>query len=160
MPIAGNGPVEFSLAFEQPLTRACRLAVTATGPDGVAGNTSFAWAYFQRGRQPMDDYCISVWVYDTRLLHIPEYLDDLFYGQLTAGGALKAGWLANAGGQTDPAYYAYASRFLWRHNLEVVRNNLAPQHLKRAFFDEAKKNYQETKALEWLQREPCLHAPD
>jgi hypothetical protein len=161
--VAGaEGAIPLGLKFSHPVARACRLVVKPFDNAGVPGDSQAKYVYLSAGRKDFADYRISMWLMDTRYIFMPEYLDDIYYGRIAGCGAVDAVQIRNAGGEltSNANYYGRVVPFLWRHNLEVAVNNVAPQHLDRAIFDKAKKNYQETRSREWLARTPCLHDPE
>ena len=157
----GEDEISVQLSFSHPIARAHRLLVKPSGPDGVPGDSFEKHAYLSTGRKDMADYRISMWLMDTRYIFMPEYLDDIYYRRIAGCDAVDAVQIRNAGGDltSNANYYRRVVPFLWRHSMEVSLNNVAPQHLDRALFDKAKKNYQETRSREWLLRTPCLHDP-
>ncbi|NLZ62337.1 MAG: hypothetical protein GX902_00885 [Lentisphaerae bacterium] len=153
-----EGSNNFRMTFTNPIARAFRLDITGLA-DGSNAGTLHQWCYLKNGRRKYADYPVNIWLLDNGFLHIPEYLNDLRMQRLAAADIFDSVMLHNTGWRDIPTHIANTSEFLWRHNLEVSLNNLAPQHLNQKYFNENKKQYQETGDKKFLCRKPCLHDP-
>ncbi len=148
----------FQLACKNPLSRAYCLEIDSA-VEGVKAGTLRQWCYLKNGRRVYTDYPVNLWLLDSGFMHTPGYLNDLRMQRIAAADIFDSVLLHNTGWRAIPKHIAAASEFLWRHNFEVSLNNLAPQHLNKEFFNDNKKQYQETKETRFLCRQPCLHDP-
>ncbi|NLF94104.1 MAG: hypothetical protein GX564_09475, partial [Oligosphaeraceae bacterium] len=153
-----DGMNNFRMSFSNPIARAFCLDITGSVEDSRAG-TLRQWCYLQNGRRTYDDYPVNIWLLDNGFLHTPEYLNDLRMQRIAAADIFDSVLLHNTGWRAIPTHIPSTAKFLWRHNLEVSLNNLAPQHLNKEYFNENKKLYQETGEKKYLCRTPCLHDP-
>ncbi len=153
-----DGENDFSLTFKNPLSRAFCLEIVSS-VSGLRGGTLQKWCYLKNGRRSYDDYPVNLWLLDSAFQQTPEYLNELRMQRIAKTGIFDSVLLHNTGWRAIPKHISTASEFLWRHNLEVSLNNLAPQHLGQDFFNNSKKQYQESKDKKFLCRQPCLHDP-
>ncbi len=153
-----DGENAFSVTFKNPLSRAFCLEIICS-VSALRCGTLQKWCYLKNGRRSYDDYPVNLWLLDSAFLQIPVYLNELRMQRIAKTGIFDSVLLHNTGWRAIPKHIASASELLWRHNLEVSLNNLAPQHLGQDFFNSSKKQYQESKDKKFLCRQPCLHDP-
>lgn len=153
------GDTPFRLPLGHPLSRAIRLeaALSLNGKD--AGGWQ-QWFYRPAQRARYDDYAVNIWMLDSAFIHSPAYLNDLRYQNISQTGIFNSVTLHNTNWRNIPAHIPQAAEFLWRHNLEIAVNNLAPQHIGQSVFQNNRTQYQETGDARFLWRQPCLHDPE
>lgn len=157
MKVYNSEGINFELKFRNPLSRAYHLEIQPFF-DGLPGDCYAKWIYLRTGRKRFNDYNVDMWLMDFSYFHRPEYLRDMQYDRFSKN-LVNSVQLHNSGWQKIPDHLSFLSEFLWKHNLEVALNNLAPLHIGTKDFNENKKLYADTKSIKYLCRVPCLHDP-